>query len=368
MGRQMLTLGRGLAERRRVILAAPDAIDARWLFDAAADAGLEAWPLTDGGPGAQAESFRGLLAETTVAVVNVHAGIGWEGHAVAGVARQARAPAIVRTEHLPFLLTKAVDRERYRVGLAAVDAIIAVSGSVARSHIRAGVPEGLVTTVRNGIEDVAPRLRREAVRAALGVPPSAPLVVGVGRMTRQKGWDLLLEAADTILGSGPETTLLIVGSGPLADVIDAEIETRGLSGRVRRRAAWDDVPALLEAADVVALPSRFEGLPLVALEAMAVARPVVGTRVAGIDETVEDGVTGRLVPPEDPAALADAIVEILEDAATARRYGTAGRRRYEDVFTAARMVAETEAVYDRVTSAVDARQDAAPRPIAAGRR
>jgi glycogen synthase len=93
------------------------------------------------------------------------------------------------------------------------------------------------------------------------------------------------------------------------------------------------------------LASRFEGLPLVALEAMAMRRPVIGTRVCGIDEAVIDGQTGWLVAADDPAALADSIVGLLNDPESAERFGLAGRRRYEAAFTASRMIDGTRAAY-----------------------
>jgi glycosyltransferase involved in cell wall biosynthesis len=130
-----------------------------------------------------------------------------------------------------------------------------------------------------------------------------------------------------------------------------------LEGQVRRLPAVNDVPSLLAASDALVLASRFEGLPLVALEAMALGRPVVGTRVCGLEETVEDGVTGRLVAAEDAAALAAAMLDILERPAEGARFGFLGRRRYEARFRAQRMVAETDAVYDSLLGGAGAPQE-----------
>src|SRR5206468_8745951 len=138
---------RGLAERFRVIVAAPDAADARWLLAAAAGAGLEPWPLTDGHPLAQAASLAARLAGEPIDLVNVHAGIGWEGHDAVAAARAAGVRAVVRTEHLPFLLTKPAEQALYFRSLARLDRLIAVSEGVARSHVEAGVPPSLIRAV-----------------------------------------------------------------------------------------------------------------------------------------------------------------------------------------------------------------------------
>jgi glycosyltransferase involved in cell wall biosynthesis len=246
------------------------------------------------------------------------------------------------------MLTKGREQAEYHASLAAIDRVIAVSWGVASSHVAAGVPRSLVTVVANGIDDPVTGRPSAGIRAAFGIDPAAPFLVSVGRLTAQKGYDVLLAAVAEIVRARPDARFLIVGSGPLADVIDTSIETAGLRPHVRRIEEWDDVPALLAAADAVVLPSRFEGLPLVALEAMAVGRPVVASAVSGLEETVDNGVTGRLVASGDARALAEAILALLADPATRARYGQAGRQRYEASFTARRMVEETAAVFDEL--------------------
>jgi glycosyltransferase involved in cell wall biosynthesis len=254
---------------------------------------------------------------------------------------------VVRTEHLPFLLEKPHERAAYHAGLAVVDRLIAVSKGVADSHLASGVPGHLVRVVRNGIEDPA-RAHEVSARALLAIPAEARLVVSVGRLTAQKGYDVLLAAAAEVIRARPDTHLLIVGAGPLAATLDATIGALGLDANVHRLSGWDDVPGLLAEADVTVLASRFEGLPLVGLESMAVGRPVLGTRVCGIDEIVTDGVTGRLVPPDDPGALEDALLELLADPILAARWGAAGRQRYEAAFTASRMTQDTGSVFEEL--------------------
>lgn len=163
-----------------------------------------------------------------------------------------------------------------------------------------------------------------AARADLGLP-AGPAVLCVGRLTRQKGQDMLLDAWSAILDQVPGATLVLVGDGPDR----ADLAARAGAGVVFL-GARDDVPALLAAADVVVLPSRWEGAALVPLEAMAAARPVVGFDVGGLAEVVGDG--GTVLPPLDVAGLARAVVGYLTDPYTAMLAGKNGRVRVEQGF------------------------------------
>lgn len=126
----------------------------------------------------------------------------------------------------------------------------------------------------------------------------------------------------------------------------------GVEGNVRMLGHRSDARMLLDAADVFVLPSRHEGMPLVRLEAMDAGLPLVATRVIGSEEVVVDGETGFLVPSRDARALAVAIGRLLEDPDLRRRFGEAGRRRFESFFTHERMTAATAAVYDELLNGV----------------
>ncbi|MEQ7846809.1 glycosyltransferase [Nocardioides kribbensis] len=180
-----------------------------------------------------------------------------------------------------------------------------------------------VTVVPNGVDlrrfgPTSPEDRVEA-RARLGLR-EAPTVVCVGRLSHQKGQDGLLDAWTSVLGAVPGAQLVLVGAGP--DEADLRRRASGLGGVVFVGARVD-VPDWLSAADVVTVPSRYEGMALAPLEAMASGRSVVATDVPGIAEGVVDGV-GALVPPGDPDALAAALVERLLDPARADDEGWAG--------------------------------------------
>lgn len=163
-------------------------------------------------------------------------------------------------------------------------------------------------------------------------PPELPpgFLLFVGRLRIRKGVEVLLAALDLLRRQGAAPTLAIAGDGEHRAALEAAAARRGLDGSAVRflgRADAARVRALLAAARVLVVPSTYEGMPLVVLEAMAAGLPVVASRVSGIPEVVVDGETGWLVPPEDPEALAVALAELLADPAEGRRRGAAGRQR-----------------------------------------
>ncbi len=153
-----------------------------------------------------------------------------------------------------------------------------------------------------------------AFRARPPVPlPEEPRVLFVGVLERYKGIDVLADAWSRVAERVDAATLRVVGDGPDADA------GRALGARWDRRLSADDVAQALDEASLLVLPSRSEGLPRIAIEAFCRGRPIVGTRAGGIPDIVEDGVSGLLVPPEDPSALADALVRCLSDRALLER-------------------------------------------------
>jgi glycosyltransferase involved in cell wall biosynthesis len=335
VAQQILTLAGGLPPNWQVSLAAQDSEAGDRLLLEARAGGLNIFRQVEPRP---YEGVEAWLRAQQIDVLHVHAGIAWEGHGAVLAGRRAGVQAIVRTEHLPDVVTAADQRAAHRALIRQLDRVICVSREAAKSYLAAGVPEERVRVVRNGIKPLSGRPER------LGLPGDARLVVSVGRLTEQKGFDLLLDAAAEL----PETHFFLVGEGPLARSLEAGINDRGLEERVRLLGRRDDVSSLLAGANVLAMPSRFEGLPIVALEAMSLGLPVVGTRVCGLTEAVVDGSTGRLVLQGDARALARALDEVLSSPALAAAWGEAGRRRQRERFSADRMVAETIAVYDEV--------------------
>ena len=200
-----------------------------------------------------------------------------------------------------------------------------------------------VSVIYNGVE--VPSLRPEPL------PIAAPRLLCLGRLFAEKGVDLLLTALASIVDRCPQARLVIAGDGPERSALEQQAAELGLGHRVEFTGwiAPAAVPALINTATLVVMPSRREALPLVALEAASMARPVVATRVGGLPEVVAHEQTGLLVAPEDSDALAEAIAFLLEHPETARRMGQAARRRAEEVFSWTRCVDAYETLYRRLT-------------------
>ncbi|HKP16805.1 MAG TPA: glycosyltransferase, partial [Gemmatimonadaceae bacterium] len=217
----------------------------------------------------------------------------------------ARVPARVASAQLfvemPRLL--AVDAQHALISRC-LHRHIAVSQHVAgRLRDRLGVPGAKITVIPNAVEPRAPASRDDAIRAQLGVREGRALALTVARLEAQKGLTHLLDAAALL----PDVVFAVAGEGPERDRLAAKAAALGLSDRVRWLGHRDDVPSLLAAADLFVLPSLNEGLPLAAMEAMLAGAPVVAADAGGTGEIVRNGLTGLLVPPSDPRALADAI-------------------------------------------------------------
>lgn len=346
MGEHMLTLGGELARDWRVWVVAPASGEGTELLERAHAAGLGVHGLRGRTVAARCESLRCWLRTTPFDVFHVHAGISWEGCEGTLTAAEARVPVLVRTEHQTYRPCRPAQRAAHQRIVPVVDRFVCVSEAVAASFTQQGVPARVLVVVPNGVRDPGPRSRsREEVLAGLGLPARAQVLLSVGRLHVQKGYRYLLAAVPHVLRAQPYAHFVWVGTGPQERQLRAAVKREGLAGRVHLLGRRTDVPDLLAAAHALVLPSLFEGLPLVVLEAMAAGRPVIGTAVVGTTEAVMDGVTGRLVPPADPAALATAILELLASPAMAQRWGAAGRRRFLERFTAARMAQQTAAIY-----------------------
>jgi len=248
----------------------------------------------------------------------------------------------------------------------AVDRLVAVSRAM-EAKLEAERPRRPpVELIYNGV-DLSRYDRTEAccrLPEEYGFGETDPVVGCVARLEPEKGHTTLLEAWPLVLEAVPDARLLLVGEGSRCEALRAQAESLGLMGepcegdacvgtlyarpgaRVLFTGRRDDVPSITGALDVAVLPSHHEAQGLVILEAMALARPVVATRVGGISEMVEHEVTGLLVPPRDPAALAAAIVRLLQDRAAAEAFARAGHDLVHERFCIERMVADISAIYE----------------------
>jgi glycosyltransferase involved in cell wall biosynthesis len=241
------------------------------------------------------------------------------------------------------------------------DRIIVVSEHVGRYMVEVGrVPAEKIRRVYYGISLDRPISLAEAqvreIRRELGLPREGPFLFCAGRLDPQKGHLVLFEAMREVVRRVPAARLVVAGAPQQASPeYVAELRAMAMSPELREAILLigerRDVPRLMAACDLFVLASFWEGLGLVFLEAMAAAKPVVATRVSAVPEVVIDGETGLLVPPGDPAALADALVQLCQDAALRRRLGLAGYRRVREYFSADRMVEETLAVYHEALAA-----------------
>jgi glycosyltransferase involved in cell wall biosynthesis len=212
---------------------------------------------------------------------------------------------------------------------------------IAEDYLERGIgTANQYTTIYSGVD--LDRFREAT--PATDLPGSRPRIVMIGRLADGKGFDVLLDAVESM----PEdTSVCIVGEGPLAGELASEVEKRGLTDSVFLTGYRDDIPNVLAASDILTLPSFREGTPRVITEAMASGLPVVATDIAGIPEQVEDGESGYLVPVGDPNALADRLSRLLSERDRRERMGARGQERAER-FSVEAMCADLETLYDEL--------------------
>jgi glycosyltransferase involved in cell wall biosynthesis len=257
---------------------------------------------------------------------------------------------------LPAVATRRMDR-RVAPGLRTrllygtlVRRVAAIAPAVADCLREGGVDPARVDVIEDAVdpERTRPSRPREAMRDALGVAPDEVLVLGVGALFERKGWDVLLEAFAALAPDVRDRSVLrIAGDGPEREALRTRLEALGLEKRAGLLGFRDDVGDLLHASDVFVLPSRREGLGVACLEAMATGLPVVASRVGGLGQVIDDGETGLLAPPADPAPLADALARLVCDPDLRDRLGKAARARVLERYLPDRLVDAYLAFYER---------------------
>jgi glycosyltransferase involved in cell wall biosynthesis len=277
------------------------------------------------------------------------------GYAAADFGRLAArrvGAALVLHEHFADPRMPAYQAWADRLLSRYTDRAIAVSGSTRDFLVRERhVPADRVRLIWNGapLDEFAhpPAGAREAVRTELGLPPGTIAVGTIGRLSEQKGQRDLLDAAALVTRELPDVRFVLVGDGDLRPDLEARAAALGLGDRVVFAGHRADVPAVLAAMDVLCISSTYEGTPLALFEAMAAGKPIVSTAVDGCREVLEDGRTGLLTPPRDPASLARALIRLRTDGDLRRRLGAAAAAesaRYD----IAECVRRIESLYDEV--------------------
>jgi glycosyltransferase involved in cell wall biosynthesis len=237
------------------------------------------------------------------------------------------------------------------------DAFVAVSREDQRRMIEIeGVPPAKTRFIPNGIPPFPPPTPGRDVRAELGIEADAPLVGAVATLRPQKALDVMIKAVPALRERVPGATVLLIGGqDSLTSTEEARLRAVAseleLGDSLRFLGPRSDVPDLVAALDVAALSSDFEGSPLSVMEYMEAGKPVVATRVGGLADLVVESETGLLVPPQDPAALAGAIADLLLDPDRRARMGEAGRARRREEFSIAATAGRIGDLYEELWAA-----------------
>jgi glycosyltransferase involved in cell wall biosynthesis len=300
-----------------------------------------------------------LLQRERIALVQTSAKETLNVRNLARVARAAGVPLVWSChDSNPKVLTYC------RQGLGAkIDRIVAISHHVREELLRAGIEEpDKIEVLHNAIDIKAWDARTSAIdsslREELGIPHNRPVVGLVARLDPIKGQRAFLLAADLVAQACPDAVFLLVGVvrptsrwAVFADYfreVEALARRPTLQGRVLFAEWRTDLPRVMESLDILVQPSLRETFGRVLIEAMASRKPAVVTRVGGMPEIVVNGETGIVVPPEDPPALAAAVVSLLQDRARSQNMGEAGRRRVEERFTLPDRIRRLESIYNEM--------------------
>ncbi|MBI3597186.1 MAG: glycosyltransferase [Nitrospirae bacterium] len=343
---QLLHLAEGLARRGHVcIVVGPPGSP---LLSRAAEKGLktEAVAMPSEWSLSAVRTLARLLKRERVQVIHMHTSHactlgGW-------AARLAGVPVRIISRRVDFSVrSNPLRKLKYQWG---VDRIVAISEGVRKVLIEDGLDPNRIAVIRSGIDPrpFDPGFPAGEARREFGIPDRSPVIGCVAHFAEHKGHRYLIEAAVRVAAAVPDVRFLLVGDGELRPAIELQIKELKLERHVLLTGFRQDIPRLLAAMDIVVLSSHLEGLGTSLLDAMAMARPVVATRVGGIPEMVEDGVNGLLVSPRDPPALAGALIELINRPDERRRMGQAGRSRMLEKFSAEAMVAATESVYRKI--------------------
>jgi glycosyltransferase involved in cell wall biosynthesis len=281
-----------------------------------------------------------LIRNEKIDVISTHSG---RDSLLAGIAGRLsrKKPVIVRTRHLALPITSKVS-----YGFLP-HKVVTVSEYVRQYLINEGIPAEKVIAIPTGI-DISrfdPDKYNENLRQGLRLKSDVPIVGTIAILRRKKGHHILLDAIPLILQKIPEAVFVFAGDGPQRQNITNKIKNSGLSDRVFLLGLRKDIPNILKSIDVFVLPTLQEALGTSFIEAMAMGRPVIGTDVGGVSEVIKDGLNGYLAEPNNPHALADAVIRMLRDKEKAKIMGMEGRKIVEQNYTVEKMCEKMYALY-----------------------
>ncbi|HEX6489372.1 MAG TPA: glycosyltransferase family 4 protein [Candidatus Dormibacteraeota bacterium] len=285
--------------------------------------------------------IRRLIQERGFDIVHGHSSVGG---AIARLAAAGTGCVRVYTPHA--LATGALAMRTEQLLRPLTDHMIAVSASEAELAVKLRViARGRVSVVPNGIESELPTSARD-LRSLLGLDPSTPLIGTISRLVPQKAPDQFVRACLEIAKQRPDAHFVLIGDGPLRSSVRAMIGSSADGLRIHHLPDLEKPAWALGALDVFCLTSRFEGGPYTPLEAMRAGIPVVVTDAVGSRDAVEAGVSGVVVPIDDWAAMAKAVLRLLDDSELAARLAAAGRERFNSQFRVQTMGLATRKVYE----------------------
>ncbi|MFQ5822508.1 MAG: glycosyltransferase [bacterium] len=241
----------------------------------------------------------------------------------------------------------------YRIVQRNFTKVVSVSEAIARIVINErGVPAEKVVTIHYGVDTEKYKINHHLnKRAELGIGEKEIILGTVARLTEQKGHRYLIEAAPDIIAKFPNVRFVFVGGGPLEYELKRQIQDLGIKNYIIFLGVRKDVVELLNTFDVFVLPSLYEGLPNVVLEAMACGKPIVATSVDGTPEAVIHGETGYLVEPQNPTGLSEAVINLLNQPDQIILFGENSRRRAENYFSLNRQIKQFKNLFNNITLA-----------------
>lgn len=233
------------------------------------------------------------------------------------------------------------------------DSIVVLTKDAKKGLIKLHFPQEKIRIIPTGsnpalfIEE-RNNLSREKVLMKFNIPKNKFVVGTIAILKPRKGISYLIDAAKTVIKEYPDVRFLIIGSGPLEKKLKEEVRSLGLQEYIVFQNYYEHILEIYESINLLVLPSLTEGIPAVLLEAMAFGVPVVATGVGGVPEMIEDGISGILVPPKNPEALAEAIIKIYKNPELASKMAKSARTRFEKSFTAEMMARQYEKVYEEL--------------------
>jgi glycosyltransferase involved in cell wall biosynthesis len=314
------------------------------LSTAAADQGIEVLPqrIRHSFDLSSLWKIKKIIHEKKIEVLHTHSSVDSWVASLAG--KWAKVPVLVRTRHI------SVPAKSHRLNRVYQfpDAVITTGEHIRRNLIEGyGLSEDRVVSIPTGVDTSRffPRAPDLSLKRSLGLSLESPIITLVAVLRTQKRHELIMAAAPRILERFPETRFLFVGDGPGRNRITQALKQQHLESYFLMTGHRQDIPEILSFSDIAVIPSLAEGIPQFLLQAMAMAKPVVATRVGGIPEIINSGSNGLLVPPEDPQALADAVCTLLINISKSKELGKKAHKLVEEKFTLSIMADRVYQVY-----------------------